>query len=141
MKLDGSAQYAWVNRKHDRARCRNIFTASAGIRLLQALDPELTRVIQEAYESTIDRGAHPNVLSLGSHLDFDEYDLENRLTNVVLLPADDQAVKSALCSCVVVGAAVASLCAHVMPEYHPALASHEEAMAVMEAYLGAQNDE
>jgi hypothetical protein len=141
MKFDGSAQDAWVNRRHDRARCRKIFTASAGIRLLQTLDPPLKQVIQEAYDSTIDRGAHPNVLSLGNHLDLDEYDLENKVTNVLLLPADDQGVKSALCSCVEVGAAVASLCAHVMPDHYPALASHEEAMAVMKVYLGAQGDE
>jgi hypothetical protein len=141
VKLDRSAQDAWVNRGHDRARCQKVFTASAGIQLLQTLDPPLKQVIQEAYDSTIDRGAHPNVVSLGNHLDLDDYDLENKIANVLLLPADHQAVKSALCSCVVVGAAVASLCAHVMPGHYPALASHEEAMAVMKVYLDAQSDE
>lgn len=66
------------------------------------------QVFKEAYNVTIDKGAHPNMLSLGQHLDFSDWDDKNGIWNIVLLPNDDLAVESVLHLCVVVGAAVAS---------------------------------
>jgi hypothetical protein len=82
MKQQASSQNAWVNRKTDRARCRKIFAVSSGLALLKEIDAPLEQVIEEACEATIDRGAHPNPLSLGSQLDFDEWDAANQISNV-----------------------------------------------------------
>jgi len=120
MKQQPSSQEAWVNRKTNRSLCRNIF-ANQILPLLKEIDPPLGQVVEEIYETTIDRGAHPNVLSLGSHLDFDGWDAENRLSNILLLPATNTVVEAALSGCLVAGAAVASLSMHVMPDHAPAV--------------------
>jgi hypothetical protein len=135
MKQQASSRAAWLNREMDRALCRRIFTAASGLALLMEIDAPLARVFEESYESTIDRGAHPNVLSLGSHLDFNEWDKKNNIANILLLPDDDTAVKKALHCCIVVGAAVASLCAYVMPDHRPAAAAQDEAMEVIDLYF------
>jgi hypothetical protein len=131
MKYDPSSQTPWVDRNQDRKRCRQMFSASRGMTLLQTIDAPLAQAICESYETTIDRGAHPNVLSLGSHLDFDEWDAENKLANIVLLPADSPAVEAFLVCCVVIGVEITSLCAHVMPSHAPAVAAHDEGMEIL----------
>ncbi len=135
MKQQPSSQEAWVNRKTNRSLCRNIF-ANQILPLLKEIDPPLGQVVEEIYETTIDRGAHPNVLSLGSHLDFDGWDAENRLSNILLLPATNTVVEAALSGCLVAGAAVASLSMHVMPDHAPAVAAHKEAMEVIGLHIG-----
>lgn len=125
-----------MNRKTNRSLCRRIFNANQILPLLKKIDPPLGQVFDEIYETTIDRGAHPNVLSLGSHLDFSEWEAANSLSNILLLPATSTAVKAALGSCLMAGAAVASLSMHVMPDHAPAVAAHNEAMEVVGQYLG-----
>jgi hypothetical protein len=140
MKQQPSSQEAWVNRETNRAHCRNIFNANKIKPLLKEIDPPLGQVVDEIYETTIDRGAHPNVLSLGSHVDFDGWDAENRLSNILLLPAASTAVEGALICCLVAGAAVASLSMHVMPDHAPAVAAHKEAMEVIGLHIGELRD-
>jgi hypothetical protein len=140
MTQDPSSQKAWVNRKTDRDRCKKIFNANKIIPRLKKADPPLGQVFHEIYETTIDRGAHPNFLSLGSHLDFDEWDTENKVSNIVLLPAANTVVKAALSCCLVAGAAVASLSMHVMPDHAPAVAARKEAMEVIGLHMGEVRD-
>jgi hypothetical protein len=44
-------------------------------------------------ETYIDKGAHPNVLSLGQYLDFTDWDENNRLKNTGLECSDEEAVR------------------------------------------------
>src|SRR5947208_16732584 len=88
LKLQPHRQEVWVNRITNRSLCQRTFTARAGLSLLVEIDPPLTQLITEVYETCIDRGAHPNVLSLGSHLDFEGWDAENKISNILLLPPD-----------------------------------------------------
>lgn len=140
MKKQPSSQEAWVNRKTNRSLCRNIFNANTILPLLKEVDPPLGQIVEEIYQTTIDRGAHPNVLSLGSHVDFDEWDAKNKLSNILLLPATSTAVLAALSCCLVAGAAAASLSKHVMPDHAPAVAAHKEAMEVIGLYIGELRD-
>lgn len=140
MEQQPSTQEAWINRKADRYLCKKIFNANKIISLLKKIVPPLGQVVHEIYETTIDRGAHPNVLSLGGHLNFDGWDAENKLSNILLLPADSAAVEAALNCCLVAGAAVASLSMHVMPDHALAVAAHKEAMEVIGLHMGELRD-
>lgn len=132
-----STQDVWVNRQSNRSTCRKTFTFSAGLSILKEMDVPLTQVIQELYDAAIDNGAHPNILALGRHLDFSDWDDENGIRNVLLLPEDDPAVEAALHSCLVVGVAVASIYPHVMPEHGPAIAAHQEARLTLQSVMAS----
>lgn len=136
MRHRSSTQEIWINRQNERDACRRTFTFNAGLSLLKEIDAPLAQVIQEIYDVAIDRGAHPNILALGAHLDFSDWDNQNSISNILLLPEDDQAVESVLHVCLVVGAAVASLGAHVMPEHGPAIAAHREGRLTLQSVIG-----
>jgi hypothetical protein len=76
-------------------------------------------VFKETYEVTIDKGATSKCVVARPTLDFTDWDENNGLKNIALLPEHHLAVKSVLSLCVVVGAAVASLCTYIMPEHAP----------------------
>lgn len=132
-----SSQDVWVNRQTNRSACRRTFTVSAGLAILKEMDVPLTQAIQELYDAAIDNGAHPNMLSLRRHLDFSDWDDENGIRNVLLLPEDDPAVEAVLHSCLIVGVAVASIYPHVMPEHGPAIAAHKEARLTLQSVMAS----
>lgn len=137
MRHQASAEEIWINRQSERDACRRTFTFNSGLSLLKEIDTPLAQVVQEVYDVAIDKGAHPNILALGAHLDFSDWEDRNGIRNILLLPEDDQAVESVLNFCLVVGAAVASVCAHVMPEHDPAIAADREARLTLHSVIAS----
>ncbi|MGY4512083.1 hypothetical protein [Bradyrhizobium sp. USDA 3650] len=133
-------QEVWINRQSNRRACRDTFTFGAGLAILKKMDAPLAQLIQELYDAAIDNGAHPNILSLGRHLDFSDWDEANGLRNILLLPEDDQSVDGVLHSCLLVGAAVASIYPYVMPEHGPAIAAPQDAKLTLQSVIASVTD-
>jgi hypothetical protein len=135
LQREPHTQKVWANRHNDRKACIKAFTPTAALTILHGIDSSLAQVFRETYEVTIDRGAHPNLLSLLQHLDFGRWEDEKRIDSALLLSECHQSVGQALNLCAIVGAAVASLCMYVMPTHDPAAKAHEQAMSVLRQLL------
>lgn len=55
-----------------RKECRKNFTFERGAKYLKDISPDLYDLAQQAYEGSIDYGAHPNVKGIAGHLSIDE---------------------------------------------------------------------
>ncbi|GBQ50773.1 hypothetical protein ACM0P6_14860 (plasmid) [Komagataeibacter sucrofermentans] len=65
----------WGNRHRsetDKRACRNAFTFDKAIKGLVYTGPDIYRLAKEAYESTIDYGAHPNLKGVFGHVSINE---------------------------------------------------------------------
>jgi len=76
MVANKELQDVWLARHRDiesRNRCKNAFTIKRLLKYLtEAHHLEFSNAVKDQYEATIDFGAHPNNLSLISHLRIEE---------------------------------------------------------------------
>jgi hypothetical protein len=117
----------WLNRDRDLARSRKLYTARNGLKFLGA-DPNLKAAATEAYELTIEFGAHPNARSVLEHL---HHDLPNRkvlLTYLSGVPSMPTA--RAIIACIETGIVISYLFPHVFPHHENALRAHRAATEI-----------
>jgi hypothetical protein len=62
----------WLNRHRstdDLKACRNVFVVDKAIKILQPFQPVMAEYVRGMYDASIDYGAHPNPLSVLSHIE------------------------------------------------------------------------
>jgi hypothetical protein len=114
----------WVNRRNNRHRARELYKPGNGIQLLMS-DPNLHAMAREAYELTIEFGAHPNVRSVAEHVRFDADG--PRMSLVYLHAAPSTAAARAIVACIETALVILFICPHAFPGHAAAMTVHSEA--------------
>jgi hypothetical protein len=102
----------WLNREHDRNRCKNLFTARNGIELVKE-DPALYDLLIEAYEL--------------DHATFEDEPNRPSVNLAYLHHFSSTQSLRAISACIEVGLTIVCLSAHVTPDYDVSLAAHAKA--------------
>jgi hypothetical protein len=98
----------WTNRhasETDKKACRSAFTFEKAIAGIGAKSPDIHKLAKQAYESTIDYGAHPNVRGVFGHVSLDENrpDGMAAVSHVSLYDADHIETVRGLCAALDIG--------------------------------------
>jgi hypothetical protein len=131
---NGEIRAVWLNRDQNLDRSRRLYTARNGLKLLKN-DPNLQAGATEAYELTIEFGAHPNARSVIAHLTLGA---PNGVSLTILQSISSVEAVRAIVACIETGLIIIQICPHALPNHEPAIAVHAEATKVrdeMNAYL------
>jgi hypothetical protein len=123
----------WLNRDKDKDRCRRLYTAKNALRRLQH-DPNLLRVIDEAYDLLIDFGAHPNRRSILDHIRIEDREKHYAVSLTYLHNAPSTQAVRAIAACVETGLAIACIFPHALPNLPAAGEVHAEAIKIRQEY-------
>lgn len=101
----------WINRhKSDSAKraCRNAFTFEKAITGLKDKAPDIYQLAKEAYEASIDYGAHPNPKGVIGHVSIDEARSDGlvAIVHTSLYGAEHIETNRGLCGCLDIGLAI-----------------------------------
>lgn len=108
----------WLKRTHSfmaKAKCRNEFTATKSMNLLRLRDENLANLISEAYEGTIDHGAHPNIGGVFNNLSFFDHPTHHVAT-LTYLNGLNAETKRAIFATMETARAVLYLALHTLPK-------------------------
>jgi hypothetical protein len=117
----------WLNRDRNLDRSRRLYTARNALNLLKN-DPNLHAGATEAYELTIEFGAHPNARSVLEHLKPGEGPPRMSLTYLQGIPSVTAA--RAILACIETGLVIIFICPHAFPDYEVARVMHGEAAKI-----------
>jgi len=125
MVVNRDLESIWIDRDHDeraRANCRSEFTIGKAFQYLsKAQDRQFSEALQEAYQSTIDFGAHPNSRSLLKSVRIDEIENGKHLLNFAYVHGVGSfELRQSLVACAEVGIMV-FLVALICSPKHPGL--------------------
>lgn len=116
----------WVNRDRDLKRSRQLYTARKALNLLRN-DPNLFAGASEAYELTVEFGAHPNARSVIEHLRLNE---PHGVSLIYLQAISSAAVVRTIVACIETGLVILNICPHVFPDHKSAMDVHGEACKI-----------
>lgn len=117
----------WLKRADDPKRCKNLYRASNGIVLLEG-DPNLRDMISNAYELSIEFGAHPNWRSVLPHMKFEPpTEKEQPVTLTYLHATASSATLRSITACVETGISILFMSPHVFPKHRVAATVHARA--------------
>lgn len=108
MAVENSLEAVWLNRDKDvqsKNACRNTFTVKKVLELLAtAQDQAFSDRVREAYDATIDFGAHPNSQSLVASVHLEEMDTKRvAVTFGYIHDAQSPHLRQSLLACAEVG--------------------------------------
>jgi len=115
----------WLNRDKNLEQSRRLFTARNGLKLLKD-DPNLSIGASEAYELTIEFGAHPNARSVLENLSLNE----KGMSLTYLQGVASIGVARIILACIETGLVIIFICPHAFPDHEPALAVHAGACKI-----------
>jgi hypothetical protein len=110
----------WINRADNKAATKKLFNANYAIQKLNPIDPNLAELTREAYDWSIEFGAHPNPRSVLDHVRFKEEADDGHIpvSVVYLHSSDSKDAARALSACVENGAMIIAILCHSIPG-HP----------------------
>ena len=108
----------WIDRHGSLSsfkKCREKFTASRALKLLKKTDANLGAFAQEAYDSTIDFGAHPNVKGVVNHITVNELENYHQL-QITYLHGSGFETSRGLVACSEIGLCMLFIMIYLLPE-------------------------
>lgn len=127
----------WVNRSKDIAACRRVFTAKNAFTILER-DPHLCAAAKQAYEASIDFGAHPNFRSVFDHIGVTEL---NDVTFTYLHSVPSNHIERAVTACIETSLIILNIAVHAFPKHAPAKLVHSESVKVRKEFENFLIDE
>jgi hypothetical protein len=124
------AESVWLNREKDRDACRNTFTASKGFRFLD-FDPNLKSLAKQAYDASIDFGAHPNPIAVMKHLQVKDVGEAFQVSFTSLQGFDSLSVEQSLMACIETGIASILILSQVFRYAEMSREIHSSTFALM----------
>ncbi len=119
----------WLDRDRNLKRSRKLYSARSALKLLEDDDPNLCAMVAEAYELTIEFGAHPNARSVMEHLTI----VEGRSVTLTYLQSmPSTAFVRAVLACIETGLIIIYVFPHAFPDHGAAIAIHGEAAKIRE---------
>jgi hypothetical protein len=113
---DDKNSAVWYNRnksEEDLKKCRVLFTVANCVKFLKKIDVELAQFVGDLYTASIDFGAHPNPISVMTHLDTGQHSDDDYLNFSLtgIYGVNSWEVNLALLACLETGHAIAFLTA------------------------------
>jgi hypothetical protein len=124
------ADSIWLNREKDRDACRKTFTASKGFRFLD-FDPHLKSLAKQAYDASIDFGAHPNPIAVMKNLQVQDVGEAYQVSFISLQGFDSHSVEQSLMACVETGIASILILSQVFRHTEMSSEIHSSTSALM----------
>jgi hypothetical protein len=126
----------WLNRTSDPKRCKNLYRASNGIALLNS-DPNLREAISNAYEHSIEFGAHPNLRSILPYVKIETPNEKGQPIGLTYLNSINSVeTLRSITACIETGILVLLMSPHVFPQHPIAAQMHARAAKILAEFQG-----